>query len=132
MVGRACPDRRPVAPRRNRAPVSRVHDAERRKTGSGATQALAPLVREQVREQVEGLEHLLARIPPGALTSEAPPIRTALPLAMLLGHLLACLAGVCAVLVLPEKPTHSLRSRPSRVRWSRSRKPADSIITTSG
>jgi hypothetical protein len=72
------------------------------------TQDLAPLVLEKLREQVERLDHLLALIPPGAFTSAALPIRNAMPLDMLLGHLLECLAGVCATVhaAHPERLAH--------------------------
>jgi len=71
------------------------------------TQDLAPLVLEKFREQVERLDHLLALIPPGALTA-APPVHTAMPLDLLLGHLLECLAGFCATLhaAHPERLAH--------------------------
>jgi hypothetical protein len=77
------------------------------------TQDVAPLVLKKLREQVERLDHLLAFIPPGALTSADPPIRNALPLDMLLGHLLECLAGVCATLhaAYPERLAHFTRLR---------------------
>ncbi|HSB68386.1 MAG TPA: hypothetical protein VLT62_03515 [Candidatus Methylomirabilis sp.] len=77
------------------------------------TQDLAPLLLEKLREQVERLDHRLALIPPGARTSAALPIRNAMPLDMLLGHLLECLAGVCATLqaAYPERLAHFTRLR---------------------
>jgi hypothetical protein len=77
------------------------------------TQGVAPLVLEKLREQVERLDHLLALIPPGALTAAAPPLRAAMPLDLLLGHLLECLAGVCATLQAahPERLAHFTRLR---------------------
>jgi hypothetical protein len=77
------------------------------------TQELVPLVLEKLREQVERLDHLLALIPRGALTSDAPPMRNAMPLDLLLGHLLDCLAGVCATLQAahPERLAHFSRLR---------------------
>lgn len=77
------------------------------------TQELAPLVLEKLREQVERLDHLLALIPPGALTSAALPLRNAMPLDLLLGHLLESLAGVCATLQAahPERLAHFTRLR---------------------
>jgi hypothetical protein len=72
---------------------------------------LAPLVLEKLCEQIERLDHLLARIPPGAL--QAMPVRHAMSLESLLGHLLECLAGVCATLYAaqPDRLGHFLRLR---------------------
>ncbi len=77
------------------------------------SQDLSPLVLEKLREQAERLDHLLALVPSAAVTSEAPPIRNAMPLDMLLGHLLECLAGVCATLhaAHPERLAHFSRLR---------------------
>jgi hypothetical protein len=64
--------------------------------------ALAPLILAKLREQVERTERLLAHIPveymewrPTWPTAEPSQ---GLPVSRLLGHLLSCLAGFCAVL----------------------------------
>ena len=66
-----------------------------------ASSALAGLILDKVCEQVERAEHLLSLIPPDKLdwrpempAAAKPPAR----LDELLGHLLECLGGFCAVL----------------------------------
>lgn len=70
------------------------------------THHLAALILAKVEEQVERLDHLLARIPPTARAWQ-PPLG-AMRLDVLLGHLLECLAGVCATLQAahPERLAH--------------------------
>jgi hypothetical protein len=80
------------------------------------SRGLPALVLAKVEEQVERLEHLLDRIPPDRLAWEPPSLRAAMRLELLLGHLLECLAGVCATLYAahPEPLAHftRLRARP--------------------
>jgi hypothetical protein len=73
---------------------------------------LPALVLVKFREQVERLDHLLGRIPADALPWQ-PPFEHALRLELLLGHLLECLAGVCATLYAahPEALPHFTRLR---------------------
>jgi hypothetical protein len=47
--------------------------------------------------QIERVEHLFSLVPEGRL-DWAPPIPRAFPVSVLLGHVLDCLAGFCAVL----------------------------------
>lgn len=64
--------------------------------------ALAPLILAKLREQIERTEHLLAHLPIDQLewhpTWPTPEPSQGLPVSRLVGHLLTCLAGFCAVL----------------------------------
>jgi len=51
----------------------------------------------KIDDQVERVEHLVSLVPPGAL-AWTPPIPRAFSVSVLLGHVLDCLAGFCAVL----------------------------------
>jgi hypothetical protein len=51
----------------------------------------------KIHEQIEGSEHLIGLLPADSL-DWAPAIPGAWPVGILLGHLLDCMAGFCAVL----------------------------------
>jgi hypothetical protein len=51
----------------------------------------------KIHEQIEGTEHLIGLLPAGCM-DWAPVILGTWPVGVLLGHLLDCLAGFCAVL----------------------------------
>jgi hypothetical protein len=72
---------------------------------------LPALVLAKFDEHIGRLEHLLGRIPPDRLTWR--PVPSAMGLNLLLGHLLECLAGVCATLYAahPEPLAHFSRLR---------------------
>jgi hypothetical protein len=78
-------------------------------------QPLCDALRAKIHEQIERTEHLIGLLPEGS-TDWVPPISSAWPVGMLLGHLLDCLAGFCAVLyaVAPERLGHltALRDLP--------------------
>jgi len=61
----------------------------------------------KIHDQIDLTEHLIAVVPIERL-HWSPPIKNSWPLAMLLGHLAACMSGFCAVLgaVLPEALAH--------------------------
>jgi hypothetical protein len=83
---------------------------------------LAPLLLAKIREQVERASHLASLVPEGSLDWRPPALPAAFSLGVLLGHLLECLAGVCAVLhrLHPEGLAHfhELRARPVNHRCS--------------
>ena len=58
---------------------------------------LCASVQAKIYEQIERTEHLIRLLPEGR-ADWAPPISDAWPVSILLGHLLDCLAGFCAVL----------------------------------
>ncbi len=66
----------------------------------------------KIQEQLERADHLIALLPETRL-DYAPPIRGAWPASMLLGHLLDCAAGFCAVLYAldPQGLSHFARLR---------------------
>ena len=66
----------------------------------------------KIHEQLERADHLIALVPEDGL-NYAPPIRGAWPTSMLLGHLLDCAAGFCAVLYAldPNGLSHFARLR---------------------
>ena len=64
------------------------------------THALPSLVLGKLREQVDRLDHLLALVPPEALSWQPPFPSSATPVTELLGHLLECLAGVSGIRVI--------------------------------
>jgi len=64
-------------------------------------QPLAAALLAKILEQVERTDHLVAALPEPAL-DWAPPVPNAWPAGLLLGHLLECLAGFCAVLCAAE------------------------------
>jgi hypothetical protein len=68
---------------------------------------LAEAVAGKIREQMERTVHLIALLP-AEQPKWTPPIPGAWPAGDLLGHLLDCLAGVCAVLYAahPERLAH--------------------------
>jgi hypothetical protein len=76
---------------------------------------LAGAVAAKIAEQIERTLHLIGMVPPDRVPW-IPPIPGAWPLGELLGHLLDCLAGVCAVLYAahPEELAHfaGLRTLP--------------------
>jgi hypothetical protein len=61
----------------------------------------------KIEEQIERTSHLIELLPADRLEWQ-PPIPGAWPAGLLLGHLLECLAGFCAVLyaVEPERLRH--------------------------
>ena len=69
----------------------------------------------KLHEQLDRTAHLIRAVPTDRL-DWTPPISGAWPVGMLLGHLLECLAGFCAVLYAaePERLAHfaELRSMP--------------------
>lgn len=77
---------------------------------------LASAVLEKIQEQIERTQHLLGRIPPGTLSWTPDVSGSPFSLGLLLGHLLECLGGFCAVLhkVHPEELAHfsDLRALP--------------------
>ena len=62
---------------------------------------LGAAVWQKIQEQVERCQHLIDLLPAGA-ASWAPPVSGMWPVNVLLGHLLECLAGFCAVLAATE------------------------------
>jgi DinB family protein len=72
------------------------------------THALSALFLAKLTDQVERLEHLLDLIPPDKLAWRPPVPSQAFALNQVLGHLLECLAGVCATLyaVYPKELAH--------------------------
>ena len=72
-----------------------------------SAQPLCASVRAKILEQIELTQHLIRRVPPGSLDWK-PEIAGAWPAAVVLGHLLECAAGFCAVLaaVEPERLAH--------------------------
>ena len=72
------------------------------------TQALPALFLAKLNDQVERLEHLLDFIPPDKLAWHPSVPSQAFALNEVLGHLLECLAGVCATLhaVHPKNLAH--------------------------
>src|SRR5260370_36726316 len=67
-------------------------------------QFLCASLQAKIHEQIERTEHLISLVPEGR-TDWAPAIPGAWPVSILVGHLLDCLAGFCAVLyaVSPEQ-----------------------------
>ena len=78
-------------------------------------QPLCAAMLAKIHEQIERTGHLAGLVPQGSLDWK-PAVPGAWPLAVLLGHLLECVAGFCAVLaaVEPERLAHfaGLRSLP--------------------
>lgn len=76
---------------------------------------LSPLILSKLQEQVDRATHLLELIPPDKI--EWQPITDTLRVCEVLGHLLECLAGVCATLyvVNPERLAHFVRLRELQV-----------------
>ena len=72
-----------------------------------AAQPLCASVRAKIVEQIELTLHLIDRLPPAGLDWR-PTVAGAWPAALVLGHLLECAAGFCAVLaaVEPERLAH--------------------------
>jgi hypothetical protein len=70
---------------------------------------------DKIHEQIEGTEHLISLLPPDCLDWE-PLVLGTWSVGVLLGHLLDCLAGFCAVLSAfePQRLAHftSLRELP--------------------
>jgi hypothetical protein len=63
----------------------------------GMVQPLCSALLEKIREEIERSTHLLELLPPVPL-EWTPPIPDARPVGWLIGHMLECLAGFCAVL----------------------------------
>ena len=78
---------------------------------------LTDAVAVKIQEQMERTVHLITFVPEDRL--QWTPISGALPCGQLLGHLLDCLAGICAVLYAahPERLAHfaELRKLPVNV-----------------
>jgi hypothetical protein len=74
--------------------------------------SLCAAVCAKVGEQIERTRHLISLIPAGR-ADWTPPIPGAWPAGVLLGHLLDCLAGFCAVLqaAVPVELAHFSRLR---------------------
>ncbi len=70
----------------------------------------------KIREQIELTGHLIGKLPPERI-DWAPEVRGSWPAARVVGHLLDCLAGFCAVLaaIEPERLAHFSRLRESPV-----------------
>jgi hypothetical protein len=82
------------------------------------SQAAAQAFLAKVEEQIERVEHMIAR-GSGIAADWTPPLNGARPLSWLLGHLVECLAGFCAVLyaAYPAQLAHfqQLREEPVNV-----------------
>ena len=80
------------------------------------TEPLCAAILEKIQEQIELADHLISILPAEYLTWSPVPEPDAWPVGRLLGHLLDCLAGFCAVLAAaaPEQLAHfaQLRERP--------------------
>jgi hypothetical protein len=70
------------------------------------TEALCASLREKIGEQIERTLHLIRLLPDGRM--DTAPVPGSWPAGLLLGHLLDCLAGFCAVLLAahPEPLAH--------------------------
>lgn len=77
---------------------------------------LCEAVLSKIREQIERTDHLIGLLSPEQL-NWAPEISGAWSTDRILGHLLDCLAGICAVLVAarPEQLAYFHRLRDNRV-----------------
>jgi len=66
----------------------------------------------KVHEQIDGTEHLIGRLPADCL-DWAPPVQGTWPVGLVVGHLLDCLAGFCAVMIAcePERLRHFAKLR---------------------
>ncbi len=75
-------------------------------------QTLCTILLSKIDEQIERLDHLIAVVPETHL-GWRPAIPDSFSMAVLLGHLLECLAGFCAVLSAaePERLRHFLDLR---------------------
>ena len=80
------------------------------------TEPLCDAILSKIHEQIERTDHLIAILSPEQL-NWAPEISGAWRTAIVLGHLLDCLAGICAVLVAvqPEKLAYFNRLRETRI-----------------
>jgi hypothetical protein len=78
---------------------------------NGRSNVLAPVILSKIEEQIERTEHLITLVPPDKL--EWSPRPDSLRVCDLLGHLLECLAGFCALLhkLAPERLAHFERLR---------------------
>jgi DinB superfamily len=78
-----------------------------RETSMASEQPLCALLLLKIQEQIDRTSHLTKLLPIDR-PNWKPAIRSAWPIEMLLGHLLNCLAGFCAVLaaVEPERLAH--------------------------
>jgi hypothetical protein len=78
---------------------------------NGRSSVLAPVILSKIEEQIERTEHLITLVPPDKL--EWSPRPDSLRVCDLLGHLLECLAGFCALLhkLAPERLAHFERLR---------------------
>jgi hypothetical protein len=82
-------------------------------SGQSGPGAVAASLLEKVREQVERADHLVALVPANHLEWRPEVEPPAFTTGRLLGHLLECLAGFCAVLYAchPERLGHFLTLR---------------------
>jgi DinB superfamily len=76
-------------------------------TEMNAGQPLVAAVLAKIHEQLERTGHLICRLPDNRLDWTAP-LDGAWPAGLLVGHLLECVAGICAVLATaePERLAH--------------------------
>jgi hypothetical protein len=79
------------------------------------TEALCASLRQKIDEQIERTLHLIRLLPDGR--NDTAPLPGSWPAGVLLGHLLDCLAGFCAVLmaVHPERLAHFVELRAAPV-----------------
>lgn len=75
-------------------------------------QPLSAALLAKIEEQIERTTHLIAALPEDRL-EWAPAYPGAWPVSKVLGHLLECLAGICAVLwsAAPERLAHFMELR---------------------
>src|SRR5438045_3121536 len=66
-----------------------------------AGEPLCNALLDKIHEQIERTEHLIALLPPEGVAWK-PASAGGWPVGMLLGHLLDCLAGLCAALAAAE------------------------------
>jgi hypothetical protein len=84
------------------------------------TEPLCDAILSKIHEQIERTDHLITILTPEQL-NWTPEISGAWRTATILGHLLDCLAGICAVLmaVQPEKLAYFHRLRETRIETPR-------------
>lgn len=87
-------------------------------TSSSGTNDVAASLLAKLDEQADRAMHLISRVPEGGV--ESRPLPSAMSVGELLGHLLECMAGFCAVLhaLFPERLAHFEELRGLRVNHS--------------
>jgi hypothetical protein len=80
--------------------------------GNECPQALVSAVQAKIFEQLERTEHLIRKLPDDEL-GWSIPVPDAWPAGVVIGHLLECVAGICAVLyaAAPQQLAHFGRLR---------------------